>query len=162
MNNNPILNSPYEEPNLHYHTNDKGELDYESVQNGRRIFVPDIHVIPTRQGAQKDIFEVNDLAEEYGTHLVNLVRKEIGQWRDSGYPNTTRVTKELLDFWFNNPERHAIKKLFFAQREAVETAIWINEVAERSNAGQNILNKIKAAQREVSNKDELQLTPHCF
>ncbi|WP_289023011.1 BPTD_3080 family restriction endonuclease [uncultured Salegentibacter sp.] len=162
MNNNPILNSPYEEPKLHYHTNDKGELDYESVQKGRRIFIPDIHVIPTRQGAQKEIFEVNDLAEEYGTHLVNLVRKEIGQWRDAGYPNTTRVTKELLNFWFNNPERHAIKKLFFAQRETVETAIWLNEVAERSNAGQNILNKVKASQKEVSNKDEFQLPRIAF
>ena len=29
--------------------------------------------------------------------------------------------------------------LFFAQREAIETAIWLNEVAEKSNVGQHIL-----------------------
>ena len=162
MNNNPILNSPYEEPTLHYHTNDKGELDYESIQQGRRIFVPDIHVIPTRQGDQKDIFEVNDLAENYENHLVNLIRKEVKSWRNSNYPNTTRVTKELLDFWFNNPERHAIEKLFFAQREAVESAIWLNEVAERSNAGQNILSRIKKFNQSVSSNPNEQLPRIAF
>ena len=63
---NPILNSPYEEPNLHYHTNVGGELDYEQIREGRRYFVPDINVIPTRQGPQKELFELNDLASEYG------------------------------------------------------------------------------------------------
>lgn len=162
MNNNPILNSPYKEPNLHYHTNDKGELDYESIVKGRRIFVPDIHVIPTRQGNQKDIFEVNDLAENYENHLVNLIRKEVKSWRKLNYPNTTRVTKELLDFWFNNPERHAIENLFFAQREAVESAIWLNEVAERSNAGQNILSRIKKINQSVSSKPNEQLPRIAF
>lgn len=150
MNRNPILNSPYNEPLLHYHTNERGELDYAKILEGRRIFTPDINVMPAKQGPQKGIFEVNDLEESYGNHLVNLVRKEVGRWRKDNYPNTTRVTKELLTFWFNNPERHAIKKLFFAQREAVESAIWLNEVAERSNAGQNILNKLKVAQKAVS------------
>ena len=159
---NPILNSPYEEPELHYHTNEKGELDYEGIQEGRRIFVPDINVIPTRQGAQKSVFEVNDFAEEYGQHLVNLIRKEIKNWRNSAYPNTTRVSKELLNFWFNNPDRHAIKKLFFAQRESIESAIWLNEVADRSNAGQNVLNKLNTAQKAVSPELHQQLPRIAF
>lgn len=162
MNNNPILNSPYDEPKFHYHTNLDGELDYEQIEKGRRIFKPDLNVIPTKQGPQKDIFELNDMAADYQTHIINLIRVEIKQWRDSGYPNTTRVTKELLDFWFNNPERHAIKKLFFAQREAVETAIWLNEVAERSNAGQNILNRLKSAQKNVSPESYQQLPRVAF
>jgi type III restriction enzyme len=162
MNNNPILNSPYDQPKYHYHTNTNGELDYEQIQEGRRIFVPSINAIPTRQGNQKEIFEVNDLAADYGTHVVNLIRKEVSRWRNDSYTNTTRVTKELLNFWFNNPERHAIKKLFFAQREAIETAIWINEVAERSNAGQNILNKLKLAQKGVSPEPHQQLPRIAF
>jgi type III restriction enzyme len=111
---NPILNSPYEEPELHYATDNDGSLNYNKICDGRRIFTPDINAIPSRQGAQGSIFEINDYAEEYGTELVNLIRKEIGIWRNNNYPNTTRVTKELLTFWFNNPERHAIRKLFFA------------------------------------------------
>ena len=147
---NPILNSPYDEPKLHYATDADGSLNYNDIRKGRRIFSPDIQVIPTRQGPQGSIFEVNDFAEEYGLHIINLCRKEIGKWRNEKYPNTTRVTKELLIFWFDNPERHATKQLFFAQREAIETAIWLNEVAEKSNAGQNIINILRQGQQTVS------------
>ena len=162
MEKNPILNSPYEEPCLHYHTNSGGELDYEQIVKGRRYFIPDLNAIPTKQSPQRELFEVNDFAYEYGTHLVNLLRKEVGNWRTAKYPNTTRVTKELLDFWFNNPDRHAIRKLFFAQREAVETAIYLNEIAERSNAGQNILNILKKAQKEISLQTHQQLPRIAF
>ncbi len=147
---NPILNSPYDEPKLHYATDVDGSLNYADIREGRRIFSPDIQSIPSRQGQQGSIFEINDFAAEYGPHVINLCRKEISKWKEEKYPNTTRVTKELLLFWFENPERHATKQLFFAQRESVETAIWLNEVAEKSNAGQNILNKIREGQQSVS------------
>ncbi|MCX8081723.1 MAG: DEAD/DEAH box helicase family protein [Bacteroidia bacterium] len=159
---NPILNSPYEEPLLHYATDADGSLNYKNIIQGRRIFTPDIQVVPTRQDPQSSIFEVNDLTAEYSDHLINLCRKEVGKWRTEKYPNTTRVTKELLQFWFENPERHAQIKLFFAQREAIETAIWLNEVAGRSNAGQNILKKIRDAQKTVSEKPEDQLPRIAF
>ena len=161
-NDNPILNSPYEEPEWHYATDNDGSLNYNDVRKGRRIFTPDINAIPSRQGSQGSMFEVNDYAEEYGNQLVNLIRKEVGIWRNDKYPNTTRVTRELLMFWFNNPERHAIHKLFFAQREAIETAIWLNEVADKSNAGQNILNHLKAAQETTSDNKNEQLPRMAF
>jgi len=147
---NPILNNPYDEPKFHYATDSDGSLNYTDKREGRRIFSPDIQVIPTRQGPQSSIYEINDFAAEYGTHIINLCRKEVGNWRENKYQNTTRVSKELLLYWFQNPDRHATKQLFFAQREAVETAIWLNEVAEKSNAGQNILNKIRKGQQTVS------------
>jgi len=159
---NPVLNNPYEEPALHYATSESGELDYSNIQKGRRIFTPDINVIPIKQGDQKDIFTINDFEEEYGTLVVNLIRKEMKKWRDENYLNTTRVTRELLNYWFNNSERHATKKLFFAQREAIETAIWLNEVADKSNSGQHILNEINKAQREVSSEHCQQLPRIAF
>ena len=129
---NPILNSPYHEPIRYYDTDSEGSLDYNKICEGRRIFKNDFAVIPTRQSGQKEIFGWNEDAGEYVTHIINLCRKEVGVWRLANYPNTTRVTKELLTFWFNNPERVVTKKLFFAQREAVETAIWLNEIADKS------------------------------
>ncbi|WP_373514057.1 BPTD_3080 family restriction endonuclease [Persicitalea sp.] len=147
---NPILNSPYEEPKLHYDTDSTGSLDYKNICKGRRIFKADSAVIPIRQTGQKEIFEWNDDFVEYGTHLINLCRQEVGKWRNDKYPNTTRVTKELLNFWFDNPERLVTKRLFYAQREAVETAIWLNEVAGKSNAGQHILNLLRQGQQSVS------------
>jgi type III restriction enzyme len=160
---NPILNSPYDEPKLHYDTDSEGSLDYNIICKGRRIFKLDSAVIPTRQTGQKEVFEWNDDAEdEYGAHLINLCRKEVGRWRTEKYINTTRVTKELLNFWFANPERLVTKKLFFAQQEAVETAIWLNEVAEKSNAGQHILNELRSGQQTVSEDPADQLPRIAF
>lgn len=159
---NPILNSPYLEPLLHYNTDNEGALDYTDVRKGRRIFKSDAIVIPTRQSGQKDVFEWNEDSGEYLTHIINLCRKEVGQWRLDKYPNTTRISRELLTFWFDNPERHAVKKLFFAQQEAVETAIWLNEVAEKSNAGQHILNLLKKGQQTVSSDAADQLPRIAF
>jgi type III restriction enzyme len=149
---NPILNNPYAEPLLHYATDADGALNYNDIRKGRRQFSPEFTAIPVRQGPQQGMFDVNDYSE-YGTHVINLCRKEIGKWRNENYPNTTRVTKELLNFWFNNPERIVTKKLFFAQQEAVETAVWLNEIADKSNAGQNILNLLRNGNKTVS--DEL-------
>jgi type III restriction enzyme len=159
---NPILNNPYIEPLLHYNTDSEGALDYTDICKGRRVFKPDLAVIPVKQTAQKEIFEWNEDAEKYTTHIINLCRKEVGAWRTAKYPNTTRITKELLTFWFDNPERHAVKKLFFAQQEAVETAIWLNEIAEKSNPGQHILNLLRNGQQTVSDAPADQLPRIAF
>lgn len=158
----PILNNPYLEPQYHYATNENGELDYENIREGRRIFTPDINVIPSRQGDQKDMFSVNDYQGQYGTELVNLVRKEVKDWRNNLYPNVTRVTKELLLYWFENKERYVHKNLFFAQREAIETAIWLNEVASRSNSGNHILSKLKHEQDAVAVEEHQKLSRIAF
>ena len=112
---NPILNNPYSEPKFHYDTDSQGNLDYNKKCKGRRIFKPDTPVIPVKQSGQKEIWEWNEDAGVYENHLINLIRKEVGKWRDSKYSETspTRVTKELLFFWFLNPERANEKKLFF-------------------------------------------------
>ncbi len=159
---NPILNSPYHEPKLHYDTDSEGSLDYNNKCKNRRVFKADSAVIPTRQTGQKEIFEWNDDGGEYVSHIINLCRQEVGIWRNNSYPNTTRVTKELLTFWFNNPERLVTKQLFFAQREAVETAIWFNEIAEKSNAGQHILSMLRGYQQTVSDNVEDQLPRIAF
>ena len=78
------------------------------------------------------------------------MRREVGLWRTAGYPEATRVTRELLAYWFPDHDDSPVKKLFFAQREAVETAIWLNEVAGRSNAGTHILNQLREGQQAVS------------
>lgn len=154
---NPILNNPYKEPLLHYATDLDGSLNYQDIREGRRIFTPDIAAMPSRQGPQANLFEVNDFEVEYSNHIINLCRKEVGKWRSEKYPNTTRVTRELLTFWFDNPEREVYHNLFFAQQEAVETGIWLNEVAEKSNIGQNILNFLRAGQQSVGNDPSDQL-----
>ena len=82
---NPILNSPYSEPKLHYATDPDGSLNYNDIRENRRIFTPDIQAMPSKQGLQVSIFEINDFTE-YGTHIINLCRKEVGKWREEKYP----------------------------------------------------------------------------
>jgi len=50
-------------------------------------------------------------------------------WRQDGYLGTTKTTARLLEYW-QQPDRE--KKLFFCQIEALETAIYITEVAKKS------------------------------
>jgi type III restriction enzyme len=149
---NPILNNPFEEPGLHYATNLKGELDYELVRTGRRLFSPEIQTIPVKAGPQADLPSVVEEARAlYGSHLINILRREVKAWREAAYPNTTRVTRDLLHYWFLDPTRE--NRLFFAQREAIETAIWLNEVADKSNPGQYALSELARTQNPEGNAD---------
>ncbi len=149
---NPILNNPYSEPVLHYATNLEGELDYETQVKGRRAFTGAVQAIPVKQKNQADLPGMEDaVAATQNNLIVNILRREIKAWREVGYPNTTRITRELLHFWFKNDERDFTQRLFFAQQEAIETAIWLNEVAEKSNVGQRVLSDLQAAQSLAGN-----------
>ncbi len=134
---NPILNSPYQEPRWHYATDLQGNLNYEDVRKDRRVFDPNIggQSMPVQRQRQGSLLEVNEFAADYGLHLINLLRQEVGRWRKAEYPDTTGATRDLLRFWFLNPERHAVRSLFFAQQEAIETAIWLNEIAPQKQRG---------------------------
>ena len=58
--------------------------------------------------------------------LVNKIRKEVSEWRKKGYPNITKATKALLDYWFNTEHSDGFE-YYFAQRESVETIIYLYE-----------------------------------
>jgi len=149
----PIINSPYQEPSRHYATDTSGQLNYTQIRAGRRIFAPDVPQVPLNQPTQTSLYDLNDLKSEYATQLVNLLREQVGQWRISGYQGvSSRVTLDLLNYWFANPERADHHKLFFAQQEAVETAIWLNEVAEKANTGTHILDRLLLAQASAGDQ----------
>ena len=158
-NDNPVLNNPYEEPMYYYDTDMNGNIDYATVINGRRPFGYDVNIVPKKRGdktffSQEDFISVDPNAE-----FINGIRKEVKTWREAGYPKASRITKELLDFWFNNKERRPNLRLFFCQREAVETAVWLNEIAERDpNTGNYILNLLTERRHTVS-KDNAYVLP---
>jgi len=68
--------------------------------------------------------------EKSQAFLVNSLRKAVFNWRNEDYPRVTNTTKRLLEFWFK--EDHLVKDeefhFWFAQREAIETLIYIYEV----------------------------------
>ena len=68
------------------------------------------------------------------TVIINAVREQVDYWRNLPNPNNWQVTPEtarLLQHW----RHHKFNTIrpFFCQVEAVETAIWLIEVAP--NAG---------------------------
>lgn len=146
----PILNGPYSEPQFHYATAQDGSLDYANRCTGRRVFSPQTPQVPLGQQPQANLYDVNDFATQYRDELISLLREQVGRWRIAAYPDvTSRVTRDLLQHWFLNAERPDWKKLFFAQQEAVETAIWLNEVAHKSNLGTHVLNQLRVANESV-------------
>ncbi|MGC8979027.1 DEAD/DEAH box helicase family protein [Caldisericum sp.] len=68
-------------------------------------------------------------------YLVNKLREAVFSWREQGYPGVTPTTKRLLQFWFE--EDHIVDEepfeFWFAQREAIETLIYIKEVLKNKN-----------------------------
>lgn len=69
--------------------------------------------------------------------LVAELRKKVHDWRQSGYDGASETSKSLLKWWFltDHPTQTAggetfLFQYYFAQREAVETVIWLYEVAQ--------------------------------
>lgn len=125
---NPVLNSPFTEPTRHFRFTDEGITD--EVAEGRRVSSYFIPIARPRKKGQKQLeFETEwtqDRIEE--NKLVNRIRGRVNLWRQGGYVGVTPTTSRLLAYW-TNPERE--KKLFFCQMEALETAIYITEVAKK-------------------------------
>lgn len=67
--------------------------------------------------------------------LVAKIRKEVSEWRRKGYAGASDTSRSLLHWWFET--EHLIEqadgtlspfRYYFAQREAVETVIWLHDV----------------------------------
>ena len=150
----PILNNPYEEPRLHYDADFNGNLDYTKVLNGRRPYSAHIGIVPNRP--ESALFSLEDMPDDnLNAPFINIIREEVKKWRLAGYPKASRITRELLNFWFENPERQNFQKLFFCQREAVETAVYLNEIADFDpNIGREILRLLNERVETVSDSCE--------
>jgi type III restriction enzyme len=124
---NPILNSPFLEPDRHFKFTDEGITN--EIVDGRRsssYFIPIAR--PKKKGKQLafDTEWTRDRIEENKT--VNRIRQRVGMWREGGYVGVTPTTAGLLRYW-TDPERE--RKLFFCQIEALETLIYLTEVAKK-------------------------------
>ncbi len=126
---NPVINSPFSEPTRHFKFTDEG-ITNEIVKE-RRVSSYFIPIAKSRKKGQQQLeFDTEwtqDRIEE--NKLVNDIRRRVEMWRKAGHPGVTQVTRQLLDYW-TNPDRE--RKLFFCQIEALETAIYITEVAKKS------------------------------
>jgi type III restriction enzyme len=126
---NPILNSPFREPARHFRFSDEGITN--EIVEARRVssyFIPIAKPKKKGKAAQLafDTEWTKDRIEENA--FINRIRGRVSRWREGKYEGITKITRRLLEYW-TNPERE--RKLFFCQTEALETAIYLTEVANK-------------------------------
>lgn len=145
---NPVINSPFSEPQRHFKF-DEGGITDEIIERRRQseYFIPIPK--PKRNQTNQALIDfgegwTGDRLEE--NRFINDVRERVARWREGGYQGITPVTRRLLAYW-NAPERE--KKFFFCQIEAIETAIYITEVADKY--GDNwIRNELRGANERTN------------
>ncbi len=164
----PILNSPYAHPARHW------ELDPDGLPTNRIIerrrsadFITPIPKPKKRKqaGAQQlDLLFGSGFAEDgdgqrYNpTQFIQGVREQVDLWRRLPNPESWRVTPEtarLLQHW----RSHNFQSIrpFFCQIEAVETAVWLTEVAPQvGKRGDAFWDHIRSA-NEQANPDLLRV-----
>lgn len=129
---NPIINSAFQEPQRHFRFDDEG-ITSDIVEQRRKshYFIPIAK--PKKRSKQTELdlgIWTQDRIEE--NKFINDIREKVGIWRKGGYRGVvgiTATTRRLLEYW-QRPDRE--RKLFFCQLEALETVIYLTEVAKKS------------------------------
>ena len=135
----PVISTPYDEP-----------VAYWSYKEG----IPD--KIPRRRPAmywyktkklahgQADLFAEEERDE---LPLVNRLRADVKRWREADYRGASAVTKDLLRHW---ARRDLARPLFFCQREAAETIIYLLEMAIPGRLGSTGYRKFEVGAEDLA------------
>ena len=132
----PILCDPYREPDRHWTLDTSGRaMPGRLPSDGRR---PSLRARPVP--ADKKLANVQqewdfEIAER--NEVVEAIRERVKEWRSKGYPGATGITRKLLFHWAE--EDQCRLPPFFAQREAIETLIWLREVATRQTRERRLI-----------------------
>ena len=136
----PILNSPYEYPGSHWELDTDRQPTNQVLDFRRPVsFITPIPKPKKRSGkgaGQKELIldegkGLSTEGQQYDpTSIINELRSYVARWRDLPNPDDWKVTPEtarLLNHW----RHHQFQDIrpFFCQVEAVETIIWLTEVA---------------------------------
>ena len=157
----PILNSPYEYPSQHWELDESGQPTNRILERRRQVsFITPIPKPKKRKGAQdQPALGFDEEAQRVATEdqqyelaqTINSVRNAVDRWRALPDPAHWRVTPEtarLLHHWRHH--RFNDIRPFFCQVEAVETAIWLTEVAPQLGAGREFLEHLESANKEAN------------
>lgn len=161
----PILNSPYEYPERHWELDKDGQPTERIIELRRSAeFITPIPKPKKRKksgrssGTQLEMVidegkGLSTIEQQYdATGNINLIRGYVDRWRKIPDPNDWKVTPEtarLLQHWRHHP--FAGVRPFFCQVEAVETLIWLTEVAPKlGKKEKELLERLENASREAN------------
>ena len=97
-------------------------------KNPFKILSPYERWVPSRE--KMDLFQ--NKYEQLLPPLVHKIRESVYKWRDNDYEGASSTTKALLNFWFNTEHKSQdnVFQFYFAQREAIESIIYLYEIVE--------------------------------
>ena len=157
----PVLNSPYEYPKRHWELDEAGQPTQRIIERRRPAdFITPIPKPKKQKGAKKQTEIIFDEGKGLSTEkqqyqhtaIINAVRQQVDEWRNLPDPNQWLVTPEtarLLRHWRHH--RFTGIRPFFCQVEALETAIWLTEVAPQAGrAGKRFLDHLAMTNREAN------------
>ena len=159
----PILNSPYEAPTLHHALDEDGQPTDALPVSGRRGSKFITPVPKPRKRRKKADPEQAALAlqtgdgisseeQEYNpTPIINEIRSRVADWRrlpSQADWGVAPATAQLLRHWRDH-DFQGIRP-FFCQIEAVETIIWLTEVARHQKTHERFWEHIQGANEQAN------------
>ena len=158
----PILNSPYECPSRHWELDDAGQPTQKILPSRRQAEF--ITPFPKPRKQKRSLVDQATLVLDEGKGLsteeqqynptthINNVRRHVDRWRsipDQKQWQVTPETARLLQHWRHH--RFSGIRPFFCQIEAVETTIWLTEVAPRTGrVGKGLLDYLENANHDAN------------
>ena len=156
----PILNSPYEYPSRQWELDDDGQPTQKIADSRRSAkFITPIPKPKKRKASKAQTGFVFDEGtglsteeQQYDpTSTINEVRRNVDAWRALPSSKQWQVSPEtarLLQHWRHH--KFGGVRPFFCQVEAVETAIWLTEVAPQSKSGKQLLDNLASANQDAN------------
>ena len=156
----PILNCPYSCPTRHWELDASGQPTQQIVERRRKaeFITPIPRPRKQRSAAQQNlVFDegmgLSTAKQQYDpTPVINQIRHHVDEWRAIPNPAQWHVTPEtarLLEHW----RHHNFSGIrpFFCQVEAVETVIWLTEVAPNlGKTGRTFLDHLANANNDAN------------
>ena len=106
-------------------------LHKDFPKNPYAILNPELRWFPADEDLREKGFE------KLIPPLVAELRRQVKDWRDNNYKSASETSRSLLIWWFQ--EEHNLFtedgssykfQYYFSQREAIETVIWLYDVAK--------------------------------
>ncbi|TWA62123.1 type III restriction enzyme [Azospirillum brasilense] len=160
----PILNSPYEPPRFHHDLDSDGQpTDRPPVAGRRRSeLITPVPKPKKKKGKAAPADQAGFVfADQQGlttaeveynpTPIINEIRQHVESWRNLPNPahwKVTPATARLLQHWRHH-EFSGVRP-FFCQVEAVETIIWLTEVAPGNSQYKKFLEHVEGANLQAN------------
>ena len=157
----PVLNSPYEYPARHWELDEARQPTSRTIDQRRpAAYITAVPQSRRRRGDARQRTMVLDEGrgisseeQQYDpTSTINVLRRHVDRWRAAPESEwgVTPETARLLRHW----RHHEFSgfRPFFCQIEAVETVIWLTEVAprRRNREVDEILERLDAANEQAN------------